>query len=80
MSGIPLGPSVPEREESRLGPDQVECGDPGHAGVREGVPGASPPLRHAGLDRRRGERSKQVSPVLKLQSDRRQVQNSGMNY
>ena len=55
MPGLALGPALPAREEGGLGQHRVEPGDQGPAGVREGVPGAPPPLCHAGLHRGRGQ-------------------------
>ena len=55
MPGLALGPALPAREEGGLGQHRVEPGDQGPAGVREGVPGAPPPLSHAGLHRSRGK-------------------------
>ena len=83
VSGISLEEAGGHREAAGLGGDQAVCPDPGDAGVREGVPGAPPPLRHACLHRGRGQscqsgwsldvlyfpRTPQVWLVLKLQSE-----------
>ena len=57
VSGISLEEAGGHREAAGLGGDQAVCPDPGDAGVREGVPGAPPPLRHACLHRGRGQSS-----------------------
>ena len=55
VPGISLGSPVQEGQEAGLGHHRVEPGDPGDAGVREGVPGTSPPLRDARIHRSRGQ-------------------------